>query len=76
MIETGQADAEGNHCSQCYYDINRDNHKQMLEIFQKIEDSLTTPIRKFKWKYRTFEEKVGFVMQCMDKGIITWQINK
>lgn len=74
LVETKQVDLEGNHCSQCYYDIDRDNYDKIQKLIIDIDNALSTPIKKFKWRYKPLEEKVAFIFSCMDKGIITWQI--
>jgi len=74
LIETEQVDTEGNYCSQCYYDIDRKNHHELLELANQIESAMSTPIRKFKWQFQPWEEKVNFIFRCIDKKFITFQI--
>lgn len=76
LIETGQANTEGNYCSQCYYDIDRNNYDELQETIAEIDNALSTPIKKFRWRYKPLEEKVAFIFSCMDKGIITWEIGR
>ena len=74
LKETGQLDVEGNHCSQCYYDIDRDNYRKMQKLFEQIEDALSTPLKKFTWRMKPIEERTEFVMSCIEKGYITFSI--
>jgi len=76
LIETEQADTEGNYCSQCYYDIDRKNHHELLELASQIESAMSTPIRKFKWQFQPWEQKVNFIFKCIDKKLITFQIGE
>lgn len=76
LIDSGEADIEGNYCSQCYYDINRNNRDQIQEIIDKIYNGMSTPIKKFKWKYTPLDEQVDFIFRCVEKGYITWEIGR